>query len=606
MKKIFTLASALFLTAGLSAKVIYVAPDGANANDGASWDKAVADISKAYSLASAGDEIWMAGGTYVMNDGTGLLVDMKDQVNVYGSFKKGDTNIADRVRNNAATKPYEFANPTVFTSEGVVLSQRPFGRSNTTTEWQGAILDGLTFQDLATNNGKLLFLQTGVTMQNCVVKDCGGSEILVYFEGNGLMKDCLVEGSYVVGSKSFYAVRVCGSNGFKKVNNVDNVTFRNNNEGTVLHIYNYPNAVGRSYVKNCTFDSNKTYCLSFKNDGASTPILVDHCLFENNVATTAANTVGEGVVTTGQSSSAVAVTNCIIRNNENTAAASADSKNAVVALNSGTMKLVNSLVYNNKSNHASVYSGGHIINSTIVNNAGAISVATKSQSSFINNIFVGNTSVDGSAIFTADSESNIEFVYNAIAAADVKVAHPDAFVDYYVSGVDASSFVAPTATAGLVSAADAAKADFSLAASSPAINAGVWYFSDYGMDAYPNTIVNYIDGTEIHKEAEEAYTKDIAGNARVVNGKINLGAYQGANNTAVDNITVNAANATVYGTTGAIMIEVADAADAYVYTLSGALVKVASLEAGMNAVEVAGNALYVVKVGNAAYKAIVK
>ena len=141
------------------------------------------------------------------------------------------------------------------------------------------------------------------------------------------MKDCLVEGCYSLGSDKtkFYAVRLCASAAFKKINNIENVTFKNNKDGSSLHLYNYAEGNGRSYVKNCTFDGNTNYCLAFKNDGASTPVLVDHCLFENNKCATAANTVGEGVVFTGNSASAVAITNCIIRNNENTAAATADS-----------------------------------------------------------------------------------------------------------------------------------------------------------------------------------------------------------------------------------------------------------------------------------------
>ena len=46
MKKFFTIASALFLATSLSAKVVYVATDGNNSNDGSTWDNAVADIQK--------------------------------------------------------------------------------------------------------------------------------------------------------------------------------------------------------------------------------------------------------------------------------------------------------------------------------------------------------------------------------------------------------------------------------------------------------------------------------------------------------------------------------------------------------------------------------
>lgn len=602
MKKLATLIGALLLLTSLSAKVVYVTTDGNNSNDGSSWDKAVADIQTAYTKASAGDEIWMAGGTYVMQDGTGLLVDMKDGVNVYGGFAKGDASIDARVRPDAANKPYEFTNATIFTSNGATLSQRPFGRSNTTDEWTGAILDGLVFKDLVTSNGKLLFLQTGVTMQNCIVKDCGGNEILVYFEGNGLIKDCLIEGCFSAKNEpnKTYAVRLCASKTFKKVNSASNVIFRNN-DCIALHIYNYAEASGRNFIKDCTFDGNKNICLSFKNDGTNTPTLVDRCLFQNNKFATAANTVGEGNVISGKSASAAVVMNSIIRNNENTAAADADIKNAVVVLNDPAMRMVNCLVQNNKSARLSVLCGGHMINNTIVNNVGSISAVTKSSGSYVNNIFVNNTPTEGNTVFTADTESGVELVYNAIAESDVTLASSAADGRDYISGVDASSFVNPTTFIGTASADQLAAlldADFSLASSSPCINAG-----DY---AYAQLFVGYIDGTEIFDEAMTAFNSDLAGNNRTSdNGKISLGAYQGPKASAIENIKMDAHSAVVYGSKGSMVVEVEGVMNASIYNITGSLIKTVALNNGENTISVPSG-LYLVKVGNAAYKVVVR
>lgn len=595
MKKIATLVSALFLATGLSAKVVYVATDGNNSNDGSSWEKAVADIQTAYKLASAGDDIWMAGGTYVLTDGSALLVDMKDEVDVYGSFAKGDASVDARVRKDAA-KPYEFANPTVFTSEGAVLKQRPFGRSNVNDIWKGATIDGLKFADIATENGKLLFLQTGVTMQNCVVINCGGTDIIVYFEGNGLMKDCLVEGCYKNGGKQerVAAVRVCASKTFQVGNKVDNVTFRGNKAtSSCLHIYNYEEANDKTIVTNCTFDGNENACLVFRNPGLSTPILVDGCLFENNKGTTAASTTGVGVVTEGSSGSVVVLNNCIIRNNENLAAADTDVKNAVVAMNGGWCRLSNSLIVNNKSNRACVYWGGHMVNCTLVDNIGSVIAATKSNGSYINNIFVNNTATAENTIFTADSESPVEFYCNAIDEADVTATNAEVFVDRFVAGVDHTSFV------------NAAAGDYGLADNSPCINAGVWNHEDFGIDAYPSTLVGYAgEGKPEFQDAVDAYSKDLAGNARVVDGQISLGAYQGKASSAIAQVGATE-KALVYGAECAVVVEVAAQAQVAVYTLTGSLVKTVVLNAGINTVPMASG-LYLVQLNGVAYKAIVK
>lgn len=612
MKKLATLIGVLLIMTSLSAKTIYVATDGNNSNDGSGWDKAVADLQTAYTLASAGDMIWMAGGTYVFTEST-PIVNMIDGVNVYGGFKKGDASIDARVRPDAANKPYEFTNATIFTSNGVTLSIRPFDRVDKATEWKGAVIDGLQFKDLATTNGKMLYLRTGVTVQNCIVKHCGGADntILVYLEGNCLVKDCLIEDCYSVNNNPSvtYAVRLCGSKEVRKVNSASNITFKNN-DCIGLHVYNYAEASGRSYIKDCTFDGNKNICLSFKNESTSTPILTDNCLFQNNVCATNATTVSEGNAISGKTTSAVAVMNSIIRNNENTAAADADPKNAVIALNDASMKLVNCLVYNNKSTHLSIYSGGHLINNTIVNNIGSVSAATKSRGSYINNIFVGNTPTAENTVFTADSDSPVEFIYNAIAEADVTFASADAYGDFYIAGADASSFVKPTTFVGTATAdqeADLLAADFSLTSTSPCVNAGTITPEGYDeLGEYVKLLVGYIDDNEKFDEALAAFTKDLAGNDRVENGKISLGAYQGPKSSAIESVISENHSAVVYGVDGAAVVEVEGMINASVYDMTGFLIKTVTLNAGINTIPVAGNGLYLIKVGNTAYKTVVR
>ena len=46
--------------------------------------------------------------------------------------------------------------------------------------------------------------------------------------------------------------------------------------------------------------------------------------------------------------------------------------------------------------------------------------------------------------------------------------------------------------------------------------------------------------------------------------------------------------------------------NAFVYDMTGSLIKTVTINAGSNTIPVAGNGLYLIKVGNAAYKTIVK
>ena len=63
---LLVLCSAFALS--MNAKIVYVTSTGSAGNDGSSWDKAVDNITTAMTKVTAGDEIWMAKGTYVISE----------------------------------------------------------------------------------------------------------------------------------------------------------------------------------------------------------------------------------------------------------------------------------------------------------------------------------------------------------------------------------------------------------------------------------------------------------------------------------------------------------------------------------------------------------
>lgn len=77
----------------LTPQIHYVKWNAAGENDGSSWTDAYIDLQSALSAASAGDEIWVAAGTYKPTSGADRSVSfvLKNGVAVYGGFAGNET-----------------------------------------------------------------------------------------------------------------------------------------------------------------------------------------------------------------------------------------------------------------------------------------------------------------------------------------------------------------------------------------------------------------------------------------------------------------------------------------------------------------------------------
>ena len=90
--------------------VIYVDADATGANDGTSWTDAFTDLQNALSIATAGDTVWVAGGTYKPTSGTNRTANFKLNTGValFGGFAGVETSLSER---------YMAAHPTVLSGE---------------------------------------------------------------------------------------------------------------------------------------------------------------------------------------------------------------------------------------------------------------------------------------------------------------------------------------------------------------------------------------------------------------------------------------------------------------------------------------------------------
>src|SRR6266498_3272817 len=76
-----------------SSSAIYVKQDATGANSGTSWANAYTDLQSALAVASIGDEIWVAAGTYKPTTGPDRSISftLKNDVAVYGGFNGTET-----------------------------------------------------------------------------------------------------------------------------------------------------------------------------------------------------------------------------------------------------------------------------------------------------------------------------------------------------------------------------------------------------------------------------------------------------------------------------------------------------------------------------------
>lgn len=91
------LLSSLFLVVSqVSAKTIYVNAAATGANNGNSWKNAYKSLSTAITQSKAGDNIWVAAGTYKPGNTKSSIFKLKEGVSLYGGFAGTETKVMDR------------------------------------------------------------------------------------------------------------------------------------------------------------------------------------------------------------------------------------------------------------------------------------------------------------------------------------------------------------------------------------------------------------------------------------------------------------------------------------------------------------------------------
>lgn len=218
-------------------RILRVAPDGNDGNDGSAWNKAYKNVQAAIDKLAAGGqggEVWVKTGTYqpsvymsgASTDRSAAFV-MKDGVSVYGGFEGGEKTRAER-DTKKGSMPWQYKHSTVFVGNAYGGAATGGGKCEYNTadnKWSVtgsnsnhvvwfAQPDGTAFKNVTVLDG--VTIKGGSAQETEGMKDnfFGDRGAGVYMAGNANLINCVVTENAATGKGGgvyLYGGRIIGS-----------------------------------------------------------------------------------------------------------------------------------------------------------------------------------------------------------------------------------------------------------------------------------------------------------------------------------------------------------------------------------------------------------
>ena len=394
MRQLMIMCAAAVLAGGANADILRVDDDANPNGDGSSWGRAFDSLTDALAAATAGDQIWVAGGTYipVTPAGQSATFSIPVGVAVYGGFNGNESSLAQRGN--------PLSPPSTLNGQGTSYHVVTFSNAG-----QNTILDGFFITKGNANGtgsnadgGGIIGDNSIPTLANLNINLCSADSngAAIYLDGNATgfatISDCTFENNSGGGVYSFVDV------------NVTDCTFKNNTDDfdgmLVFAGSNIQLATG------CLFDSNTSSngCggIFVIQTSAQARSVITDCEFRDNVGLRA-GAIEYNALNLGNHE----IQSC--RFSTNSSSLSGTSSGAIrfdsISANSSLL-VENSFMTGNSSSSSgagAVFSNGsgslHMVNCTIVNNT---SVSGPGGAVLINN---SSTLLDNMIIFSNDAQA---------------------------------------------------------------------------------------------------------------------------------------------------------------------------------------------------------
>jgi hypothetical protein len=543
------------VTSVAGAATVYVAPSGDNSN-GQSWATACHRLDTALARAEVGDAIWVKQGTYSV----GATLQWKNAVDVYGGFAGTEDNLDQRSKDASLTVLDGGAAVRVLAAEYDLTIE---------TTWSGFTIQNGKVTPAADDGGGGVKMRNNAILDNCIVQN------------NEMASSA---GSNIAGG----GILICPS-----INAPDDLE----NPGVII-------------VRNCKIRGNKSQSLGggggifigpTQSDYYTASVYIQNSEIINNYAKGQAGAIASIM---GVASAKFYVENCVIANNY------AETNNGgAVFINhkanndlGGGIFFNNCTVVNNKSGSKSYGSVGGIY---INNNA----LAEMTNCVFWGNRIPDFDDVTSPVVHVKGAHGQVKLLNCAFDGQEHGNNVPDENKEQIAavsSGNTSVKFRRPTDFAGNAATDDELAAAFApnvwaVEEDSKLVDAGR-VIASLTFDMVGAT--RYTDGSDAFDIGAYEYVKEKAGGDD--NGNDNGDDNGNGSSTAVGK-TGKAAGPQIFAAAGSITVRNNEnpAAVAYVYDLSGALVKALPLGAGDNTIAVLPQKIYIVKAGQTVQKVLV-